>query len=45
MMMTMIIATIPYVSVVFEAKPLGGDAVGAGEAAAFSTVKDVSAED
>lgn len=43
MTMTIIIAAIPYANVVFETKPLGGDAVGAVLAAGCSTVKDVSA--
>ena len=33
MIITMMMATIPYMSVVFEAKPLSGDAVGADVAA------------
>ena len=33
MIMTTTIATIPYISVLFEAKPVSGDAVGAGVAA------------
>lgn len=34
MIITIIIATRPYMSVLFEAKPLSGDAVGAGVTAA-----------
>ena len=45
MTMTIIIATIPYMSVAFEAKPVSGVAVGAGVAAAGLTAKVDSADD
>jgi len=45
MIMMMAIATIPYMTVVFEAKPVSGVAVGAGVGGAGSTAKVVSEED
>ena len=43
--MMIAIATIPYMSVVFEAKPVSGVAVGAGDATAGLAQKYVEAED
>jgi hypothetical protein len=45
MMITMIVAMPMYITVVFEAKPLRGVAVGAGDAAAGLVQKYVEAED
>jgi hypothetical protein len=45
MTITMIIATIPYMSVLFEAKPESGVAVGADVAGAFCIIMPVSSFD
>ena len=45
MIMIMAIATIPYSTVAFDAKPVAGVAVGAAVAAAFCTGMEVSAFD